>query len=112
MMPMPAAAPDDDDKDQKDGEKEEQKRRYRLQDALSLLNRVQEMTLLDADEIRQDEKMMGVLRQVRDKLGMLCGGARGGYEEDGMAMPDKTAKMRGYEQEAVGKIFGDEEDKA
>lgn len=51
-----------------DSEKKEQKQRYRVQDALHFLNKVQEMELLDADEIRNDEKTVQVLTKTRDVI--------------------------------------------
>lgn len=63
-----------DDKQSKE-DKAEEERRYRLQDALQLQNRVREMITLDKEDIRANPDMMKILRETRDMIGTLMDGS-------------------------------------
>ena len=55
-------------------DKGKQEKRYRLQDALHLQNRIREMIVLDREEVRKNPDMLKILRETRDMIGTLLDG--------------------------------------
>jgi len=70
MIPEPAMHEEMNAED-----KAKHERRYRLQDALSLQNRVKEMIVLDAEDVRKNPDMVKILRETRDMIGTLLDGS-------------------------------------
>jgi len=75
----------------------DQEQRYQIEEALRLLSNVQRMAILDADRIKKDPKIRGVLKDVHTQLGKLVGNGKM-TEEDA----EKEARKLGFGKKKAG----------
>jgi len=78
------------------GDKAEEKRKYQTRDALSLLNRVQEMAIIDPDELMSNKEAVGVLQKVHGQLGELLANGQPKEEDttSDLSEDDASEKIR------------------
>jgi len=93
---MPPIEAETSGKSEKDHEQ-----RYQIEEALRLLSNVQRMAILDADRIKKDPKIRGVLKDVHSQLGKLVGNGKM-TEEDAKKEARKEARKLGFGKKKDG----------